>query len=191
MRVLKPFGICLSALIICSTALSIAERPTSLRPRTISSNTHPGISPNLDLRPRAWTRAYDRVPGLPDGWRAVYDVITELRGIPRPSERRILKFYDQILDLAHDNLVGPDTVRKTFQLGNLVLQFQSRNRQQTNVTRELVIATIGILLHFGQQGFIDLFKARLEHAVDGLGVYIVLAVTERAIEGFRITGGGN
>ncbi|KAI4236532.1 MAG: hypothetical protein LQ349_002475 [Xanthoria aureola] len=144
-----------------------------------------------NLGPRVWSRGMSNVPGLPKGWRAVYDVITELRGIPRPSERRILKFYDQILTAAYDNVLGPDTVRKTFHLGNLALQFQSRNRQQQNVTRELVIATIGILLHFAESGFVDLFKARLEHVVEDLGVYIVLAVTERAIEGFRITGGGS
>ncbi|KAI4227209.1 MAG: hypothetical protein L6R36_002586 [Xanthoria steineri] len=136
-------------------------------------------------------RGMSNVPGLPKGWRAVYDVITELRGIPPPSERQIIKFYDQILTAAYDNVLGPDTVRKTFHLGNLALQFQSRNRQQQNVTRELVIATIGILLHFAESGFVDLFKARLEHAVEDLGVYIVLAVTERTIQGFRITGGGS
>ncbi|KAL8853569.1 MAG: hypothetical protein Q9221_001555 [Calogaya cf. arnoldii] len=171
--------------------MSIAAKDTSLQPRSSSSNTHPGISPALDLLPRLRRRAaYDRVPGLPTGWKAVYDVITELRGIPRPSERRILKFYDEILDATINNpLVGTDTVSKTFQLGNLALQFQSRNRQQQNVTRELVIATIGILLHFAEMGFIDLFKARLEHAIDDLGVYIVLAVTERATQGLRITTG--
>ncbi|KAL8643979.1 MAG: hypothetical protein Q9226_008002 [Calogaya cf. arnoldii] len=171
--------------------MSISARHTSLRPRTSSANALPGIFPHLDLIPRLRRRAaYAKVPGLPAGWKAVYDVITELRGISRPSERRILRFYDEILDAATNNpLVGTDTVRKTFHLGNLALQFQSRNRQQQNVTRELVIATMGILLHFAETGFIDLFKARLEHAIDGLGVYIVLAVTERATQGLRITAG--
>ncbi|KAL8993251.1 MAG: hypothetical protein Q9169_006489 [Polycauliona sp. 2 TL-2023] len=171
--------------------LSIADKPTSLKPRTTLGNNHRRISPDWNPTPQLRSRALDKVPGLPDGWKAVYGVITDLKGIPRPSERRILKFYDQILTAAYENVLGPDSVRKTFHLGNLALQFQSRNRQQTNVTRELVIATIGLLLHFAETGFIDLFKASLEHVVDDLGVYIVLAVTDRLTDGFVISGRGS
>ena len=145
MRLLRYLGLLAFVMITCSIATSIAERSRSLQLEITSSITHLPNIPNSDTTPRIRRRAFDRVPGLPAGWKAIYDVITDLRGIPRPSQRRILEFYDMILDAAYQNTLGPDTVRKTFHLGNLVLQFQSRRRDQTNVTRELVIATIGII----------------------------------------------
>lgn len=144
MRLLRYLGLWLHVLITCSPATSIGERPNDLQLGITTSNTHLRNIAASDTTARIRRRAFDRVPGLPAGWKAIYDVITNLRGIPRPSQRRILQFYDMILDAAYQNTLGPDTVRKTFHLGNLALQFQSRQRDQQNVTRELVIATIGI-----------------------------------------------
>ena len=152
MRLLRYIGLWIYVLITYSTAISIAKSRNSLQLRTTLRSTHLRNLPDPDTTPCIRRRAFDRVPGLPAGWKAVYDVITELRGIPRPSERRILQFYDMILDAAYENTLGPDTVRKTFHLGNLALQFQSRRRDQTNVTRELVIATIGIVASINQHG---------------------------------------
>ena len=176
--------------------MTVTERLPGVQPRTTSSNKDLANSPNSYLRRRVpignnrlqklATRAFREVPDLPPGWRAIWDGVTTIQGIPAPSQLQIGEFYSKILDAVLEGLIQGDTVQKAFHLGNLALKFRSRGRAHPIVTPELVLATMIMLVHFAQGGFIDLFAAQLWHQVDDMKVLITLSVTDRVSEGLRI-----
>lgn len=181
--------------IACSTASTIGGKDPSIA-RATSSDRHMARSlgfypvPSISIRTndpyQLSTRGFKPVPGLPDGWEAHYSTVRCLIPI-NVSSRGIQVFYNAILQALSDGLVREDTVKRSFQLGHLLFQFQSKNRKEKLVTQELITAVIAMLMDYARGGFVDLFKAELSHQADGLAVFLVLQVTSSATKTLKIT----
>ncbi|KAL8723194.1 MAG: hypothetical protein Q9225_000460 [Loekoesia sp. 1 TL-2023] len=127
-------------------------------------------------------RAFQKVPGLPAGWKAVFGTSIAMLPVIMTSQQ-LHMFY---LRVAQAVLTLDDRWRWTFQMGHLVLELTSRDRKQM-VTKELMLATIVMLRDFARGGFTDLFVARLWHESDSFVVNIQLRIASKAIEGLEVT----
>ncbi|KAL8942436.1 MAG: hypothetical protein Q9211_001379 [Gyalolechia sp. 1 TL-2023] len=147
------------------------------RPSTPSISVR--TNPSRALSPRA----FHHVPDLPAGWKAVFGTTTAV--IPVfVSAAQLRMFYQKVARAAIDL---DDSWRWTIQLGQLVLQLTSKDRRQSLVTRELIVATAMMLNEFAAQGFTDLFVARLWDEDGGGVVDIQLKITARVVDGMKIS----
>ncbi|KAL8932831.1 MAG: hypothetical protein Q9216_006653, partial [Gyalolechia sp. 2 TL-2023] len=138
----------------------------------------PKISVHTNHNRALSPRAFQKVPDLPAGWRAVFHTTTALMPVFM-SAPQLRMFYQAVANAVMDL---DDNWRRTIQFGQLVLQLTSRDRRQHIVTPELIVATAMMLSEFAAQGFTELFVARLWEETGGGVVDIQLRVTTRIVD---------
>lgn len=188
---LRLLGLLLLSLNACSLAIAIPENHSAIQARTASCDLNlaelaqqysvPKITVHGNRPDALSPRGFKKVPGLPDGWKAVFRS-TETIFPVMVSAKQLHTFYINCA-LAAANL--DDRWRWTLQVGQLALQLTSRNRRNAIVTKELILATVLMLNEFAKGGFTDLFSASLWHEIDELRVDIQLRVVARAVEGTK------
>lgn len=189
----RLLGLVMAILVAFSSAMIIPESNDTIQARAAPSDSSqtdlahrysiPKISVHDDHPYALSPRTFRRVPGLPDGWKAIFATTTTLVPIAL-SSKQLKRFYLEIA-LSAANL--DDRWRWTIQCGQLALQFTSRNRGEPRVTKHLVLATVLMLNDFAKAGFSDLFVATLWHEMDGLAVDIQLMVSGVSVDTIKAT----
>ncbi|KAL8748960.1 MAG: hypothetical protein Q9184_007001 [Pyrenodesmia sp. 2 TL-2023] len=185
-------GLLMAASIIWSSAMTIPDSHQKTQSRTTPSDTHltemayqhsvPEVSVHKDHPQALAPRGFTNVPNLPPGWKAVYHTTTTIVPVTM-SAQQLRSFYTKCA-LAATTL--DDRWQWTIQVGQLALQFTSRNRRNQTVTKELILATVLMLNEFAKAGFTDLFFATLWHELHNMAVDIQLRVLARAVEGTKV-----